>query len=171
MTVQSFGHEVKGSVSFYHCGKVFLFAYVLKLLDINRTSISSESLFHPHNSLVLSDACAGAYNFAAVVHGGKSTHPSNEHCIVTFQGKLAAVEEKEKWFLFIARYLILMTEWSLQNKINKFNGGQEQASGDRNTPSLNVRVSGSKSVYHHYICYYDHPCLENVTATGTATTS
>ena len=102
MTVRSFGHEAKGSVSLYHYRKVFLFVYVLKLLDINRTSISSESLSHPHYSLVFSDACADAYNFAAVVQGGKSTHPSNEHCIVTFQGKLAAVEEKEELFLFIA---------------------------------------------------------------------
>lgn len=37
----------------YHHGKVFLFAYVLKFLDVNRTSISSEPVSHPRSSQML----------------------------------------------------------------------------------------------------------------------
>lgn len=66
-----------------------------------------------------------------------------------FSKRNGCSRRKGKINLFINRYLILMTEWSLQNK---FTWIQEEAGDDRHTHSLNIKVSGSKSVYRHYIC-------------------
>jgi len=76
--------------------KFFLFAYVLKVFDNNRTSVSSESLSYLHNWLELRMLVLMLIIFAVAVPGGESTRTPTEHCITTFQGKLVAVEENEK---------------------------------------------------------------------------